>query len=135
MKDFATTWTKSSRRSERRERVSLSGGTKANRRTRHQLRNRRRTRKKIRIILVISASGASIGQGASDIISFSSVSKGDGQDMKQDSRRTNKDSIPLTDCRKCARLPGCPLPSDGPDMRLCFTKKPETAKFNDKKLF
>lgn len=32
----------------------------------------------------------------------------------------SKENIPLKDCRKCDRLEGCPLPSDGLDMRLCF---------------
>lgn len=48
----------------------------------------------------------------------------------------SKESVPLRDCRLCARLKDCPIPSDGPDMRLCFTKKPqEDAKYHSDKLF
>lgn len=32
----------------------------------------------------------------------------------------SKQSIPLTECRLCARLSSCPMPSEKPDMRLCF---------------
>lgn len=32
----------------------------------------------------------------------------------------SKATLPLTECRKCARLDSCPMPSDVPDMRLCF---------------
>lgn len=32
-----------------------------------------------------------------------------------------KETLPLTECGLCARLDSCPIPSDVPDMRLCFT--------------
>lgn len=31
-----------------------------------------------------------------------------------------KETLPLTECRMCARLDSCPIPSNEPDMRLCF---------------
>lgn len=33
----------------------------------------------------------------------------------------SKESIPQTECRLCARLDTCPIPSEGKDTRLCFT--------------
>lgn len=31
-----------------------------------------------------------------------------------------EEGMPLTECRQCARLGSCPLPSASPDVRLCF---------------
>lgn len=33
----------------------------------------------------------------------------------------SRETLPITECRKCARLESCPIPSFEPDTRLCFT--------------
>lgn len=33
----------------------------------------------------------------------------------------SKETISPTECRFCVKIDVCPIPSDKPDMRLCFT--------------
>lgn len=46
--------------------------------------------------------------------------------------KMSKYTLPLTECCTCAKLESCPMPSDEPDMRLCYVARKEDDKWDEK---
>lgn len=50
----------------------------------------------------------------------------------KDVNKMSKYTLPITECCTCARLESCPMPSDEPDMRLCYVTRKEDEKWDEK---